>query len=75
MMGWSDGLIEMEYNVKRLEIELQRDRLAPVSQGATFQPEREPLRRRLAWQAGDLMAGIWCWWQRSTVAEPGVAAC
>jgi hypothetical protein len=74
-MGWSDGLVEMEYNVKRLEVELQRDRLVPVAQGATSQPKRESLRRRLAWRAGDLMAGMWCWWQRRTVAEPGVAAC
>ena len=74
MMGWSNELIE-EYNVKRLEAEPERDRMAPVAEGVTSQPKSEPLRRRLAWRAGDLMAGMWCWWQRRTVAEPGVAAC
>jgi hypothetical protein len=75
MMGWGDALIEMEYNVRRLEAELQRDRLVHVAKGATSRLEKESLRRRLAWRAGDFMAGLWCWWQRRTVAEPGAAAC
>jgi hypothetical protein len=75
MMGWSDALIEMDYNARRLEVELQRDRLVPAVKGATSRLEKESLRRALAWRAGDLMAGVWCWWQRHTVSEPGAAAC
>jgi hypothetical protein len=75
MMGWGDALFELDYNVRKIEAELQHDRLVQIALGTASRPEKESRGRRLARQMGDLMAGFWCWWERRLATEAGAAAC
>jgi hypothetical protein len=75
MMGWGDALFELDYNVRKIEAELERDRLVQIALGAASRREKESRGRRLAWRMGDLMARLWCWRERRLSPDPGTAAC
>lgn len=75
MMGWGDALIEMEHNIRKIEAELQHDRLVQIALSAASKPQKESRGRRLARRTGDLMAGFWCWWERRLATDPGAGTC
>lgn len=75
MMGWGDALFELDYNVSRIEAEMEHDRLAQIALGAAPRPEKESRGRRLARLMGNLMTGLWCRLGQALSTGPGAAAC
>jgi hypothetical protein len=75
MMGWGDALVEVDYNIRKIEAELEQDRMIQIAKHASVGLEKESRRRSLSGRLGGLMAGFWCWWERRLATEPGAAAC
>ena len=75
MQGLGDAFFEMDYRTKRIEAELEKDRLAHLA--ATSRPRKERLLgiRRMAARLGDLLVGLGCSLQARFGSEPGSVAC
>lgn len=75
MMGWGDALFELDYNVRRIEAEMEHDRLVQIALDAASKPEKESRGRRLARRMGSLIAGLWCRLGQGLTTGRGAAAC